>query len=179
MQAVIVYESLYGNTRRIAEAVADGVHEAAPDADVRCLEVSAASQDVTRSADLLVVGGPTHMHGLSSGLSRKLATSSTARKDKEPDSPSATRPKPEAPVTGLRNWFHSLPDADSGAHAAAFDTRGEAKGSGGAAGGIARRLEHHHFDLVADPEGFVVQGAEGPLRDGELDRAREWGKQLV
>ncbi|BFV60652.1 flavodoxin family protein [Kitasatospora sp. CMC57] len=179
MHAVIVYESMYGNTRRIAEAVAEGVHEAAPDADVRCLEVSAAGPEVTRSADLLVVGGPTHMHGMSSGLSRRLAASPKARKDEGPESPSGSRPEPVAATPGLRSWFHALPDAGSVAHAAAFDTRGEARGSGGAAGGIARRLAHHHFDLVADPEGFVVQGAEGPLREGELARAREWGRQLV
>ncbi|MGW2402315.1 flavodoxin family protein [Kitasatospora sp. NPDC001664] len=178
MHAVIVYESMYGNTRRIAEAVAEGVHEAVPDADVRCLGVSEASPEVTRAADLLVVGGPTHMRGLSSGLSHRLATSPGARKDHDPQSPSGSRPTREAATAGLRSWFHALPEAGPDSRAAAFDTRGEARG-GGAAGGIARRLAHHRFDLVAEPEGFVVHGSVGPLRDGELDRARDWGRHLV
>jgi hypothetical protein len=51
--------------------------------------------------------------------------------------------------------------------------------AGGAAGGIARRLRKHGYQLVSDPEGFVVDDAYGPLRPGEIDRAKAWGAQLV
>ncbi|WP_405015802.1 flavodoxin domain-containing protein [Kitasatospora sp. NBC_00070] len=182
MHAVIVYESTYGNTRRIAEAVAEGVHDAAPEADVQCLEASATDGGMTRSADLLVVGGPTHLRGLSTRLSRRLAASSKIDKDDKDDDKVERRssgPEPKVAGTGLRTWFHTLPAARAGARAAAFDTRGESRGSGGAADGIARRLARHHFDLVTEPRGFVVRDVAGPLREGELALAREWGRQLV
>ncbi|MEU9048203.1 MULTISPECIES: flavodoxin domain-containing protein [unclassified Kitasatospora] len=82
MKAVIVYESMYGNTHGIAEAIAEGVHEVQPDATVACIPVAEAVADVTRSADLLVVGGPTHMHGMSSGLSPKMAVSAEAKRER-------------------------------------------------------------------------------------------------
>ncbi|MGW6914211.1 flavodoxin family protein [Kitasatospora sp. NPDC054939] len=177
MHAVIVYESMYGNTREIAEAVAEGVHASDPAAEVDCLPVAEAGADVTRSADLLVVGGPTHMRGMSSGLSRRMAASAEARK--EGHEAAADEARETAAGPGLRTWFHHLPESGAGTHAAAFDTRGAGTGSGGAAPGIARRLAHHRYDVVAEPEGFVVEGADGPLRDGELDRARAWGARLV
>ncbi|WP_405009775.1 flavodoxin family protein [Kitasatospora sp. NBC_01539] len=177
MQAVIVYESVYGNTREIAEAVAEGVRSAEPEASVSCVPVAEAGQDVTRSADLLVVGGPTHMHGMSSGLSRRMAkpagpTGHAAHTAGAPHEPEAGGP-------GLRSWFHDLPKTETGTHAAAFDTRAGFRMSGGAANGIARRLTQHRYDVTVEPEGFVVEDAEGPLRAGELDRARAWGAGLV
>ncbi|MFJ1704958.1 flavodoxin family protein [Kitasatospora sp. NPDC088346] len=171
MQAVIVYESMYGNTGAIAEAIAEGVHEAEPEASVSCLTAAEAGTDVTGAADLLVVGGPTHMHGMSSGLSRRLAQSHQAQSS--PEAAAGT----EGP--GLRSWFHDLPRTEPGTHAAAFDTRADTRMSGGAANGIAHRLSQHHYDVVAEPEGFVVEDAEGPLRAGEIDRAKAWGASLV
>ncbi|WP_431683256.1 flavodoxin family protein [Kitasatospora sp. KL5] len=173
MQAVIVYESMYGNTRLIAEAIAEGVHRAAPDAEVSCLPVADAGADVTRGADLLVVGGPTHMHGMSSGLSRKLARSAAEKHGTDVEAPGG------ADSPGLRTWLRALPETATGTHAAAFDTRADMKMSGGAADGIAKRLSHHHYDVMVEPEGFVVEDSEGPLRAGELDRAQTWGASLV
>jgi hypothetical protein len=49
--------------------------------------------------------------------------------------------------------------------------------AGGAAPHIARRLRHHGYRVLA-AEGFIVDGTHGPLRDGELDRARDWGASL-
>ena len=168
MNALIVYESMYGNTRAVAEAVADGlgsewttvvhsVHEAGP---------------VPGDVDLLVVGGPTHMHGLSSAFSRKMAASA-AKEDAAKLAPGAT----EGP--GLRAWLRDLPRR-SGTQAAAFDTRGDARAAvtGSAARGIARRLGHHGYDVVGI-ESFLVADAEGPLEEGELDRARAWAASLV
>ncbi|MQS17135.1 flavodoxin [Streptomyces kaniharaensis] len=177
MHAVIVYESMYGNTREIAEAIAEGVHEADPGASVDCLPLTEAGTDVTRSADLLVVGGPTHMRSMSSGLSRRMAVAAENHKEGHEAAAAEARTTAEGP--GLRSWFHSLPKTEPGTYAAAFDTRGATPGSGGAAEGIAQRLSRHHYDVVAEPEGFVVEGFDGPLRSGELDRARAWGAGLV
>ncbi len=67
-----------------------------------------------------------------------------------------------------------------GARAATFDTRLERspKITGAAARGIARRLRRRGYDVIGI-ESFLVQEAEGPLEDGELERAREWSAQLA
>ncbi|MFJ8625084.1 flavodoxin family protein [Kitasatospora sp. NPDC093550] len=177
MHTVIVYESMYGNTREIAEAIADGVHQADPEAAVDCLPVAEADAELTRSADLLVVGGPTHMHGMSSGLSRRMAAMAEAREEGHEEAAAQAREAMEGP--GLRAWFHDLPKTGAAVHAAAFDTRVDMPRAGGAAHGIAHRLSHRHYDVVVEPEGFIVERNDGPLRAGELDRARAWGAKLV
>lgn len=177
MQALIVYESVFGNTREVAEAIAEGVREAEPGATVDCVPVFDAGPELTRSADLLVVGGPTHMHGMSVGVSRKMAVKAETRKAEHGEPAHDIEVGAEGP--GLRNWFHRLPDTEPGTHAAAFDTRGDIRAAGGAARGIAKRLAHHHYEVVAEPQGFLVEESEGPLRAGELDRAKAWGASLV
>lgn len=177
MHTVIVYESMYGNTREIAEAIAEGVHQADPEASVDCLPVAQADTDLTGTADLLVVGGPTHMHGMSSGLSRRVAVAAEAKKEGQEEAAQEAAATAEGP--GLRAWFHQLPKTEPGTYAAAFDTRADMRMSGGAAEGIAQRLSRHHYDVVAEPAGFIVEEADGPLREGELDRARAWGAGLV
>ncbi|MDT4956416.1 MAG: hypothetical protein QOD31_215, partial [Pseudonocardiales bacterium] len=62
MRVVVVYESSYGNTHLIADAIGDGI-PAGHQVDV--VPVSGASQELVDGADLLVVGGPTHVHGMS------------------------------------------------------------------------------------------------------------------
>ncbi|MEU1423978.1 flavodoxin domain-containing protein [Kitasatospora sp. NPDC005751] len=177
MHTVVVYESMYGNTREIAEAIAEGVHRADPEASVDCLPVSRADAEVARTADLLVVGGPTHMHGMSSGVSRRMAAVGEAKKEGNEDAAHEAHETARGP--GLRSWFHSLPKTEPGTHAAAFDTRAGTRMSGGAADGIAQRLTRHRYDVVTDPEGFVVEETDGPLRQGEIERARAWGAGLV
>ncbi|GAA4989849.1 flavodoxin family protein [Kitasatospora paranensis] len=177
MQALIVYESMYGNTHEIAEAIAEGIQEAHPDASVRCLTAVAADADQTRAADLLVVGGPTHMRGMSSGMSRRMAVSAEARKEGHDEQAQEAADTAEGP--GLRRWFHDLSDTEPGTYAAAFDTRLDGRLAGGAAEGIAQRLSHHHYDVMVEPEGFIVEDADGPLRTGEIERAKAWGSGLV
>jgi flavorubredoxin len=75
MKIRIVYESMFGNTHEVAEAIGDGVRRAQPDADVQCVAVADASPGLIKSTDLLVVGGPTHIRGMSSGFSRKMGVS--------------------------------------------------------------------------------------------------------
>ena len=70
MQAVVVYESMYGNTHLIADAIGAGLRTAF---DVSVIPVSHASAAVLNGADLVVVGGPTHVHGMSRASTRKAA----------------------------------------------------------------------------------------------------------
>lgn len=173
----IVYESLFGNTRQIAEAIREGVSASHPEAEVDCLRVDQAGTDRLGAVDLLIVGGPTHMRGMSSGFSRKMGVQGERKKIAQGEH--VREPEPGAEGPGIRSWLHTLPKTQAHPHAAAFDTRGAAPASGGAAPKIARRLRSHGYDVVTDPEGFVVEGAaDGPLREGELDRARSWAAGL-
>jgi hypothetical protein len=176
MRVVVVYESLFGNTRRAAEAIAEGIRQAVAGANVSCVRATEANRDVAVGADLLVVGGPTHLCGLSSGVSRKLGLeakqAAAAKEAGHPVEPGACGP-------GLRDWFMTLPKAANGSLGAAFDTRADSWVAGGAADGIASRLRRLGYELVAEPEGFVIEKTEGPLRSGEWNRAKAWGARLV
>jgi Flavodoxin len=181
MQVAIVYESLFGNTHDIAEAVAQGVREAEPDAQVTCVRVADADPAQISGVDLLVVGGPTHMLGMSSAMSRTMGlhTNETELTEHPGGGTPVLAAEPGAEGPGLRNWFHSLPKQAHHRLGAAFDTRAGTKLAGGASHGIAHRLRRHGYELVAEPEGFAVEEAEGPLRAGEHDRARLWGAALA
>ncbi|MGZ4184716.1 MAG: flavodoxin family protein [Solirubrobacteraceae bacterium] len=162
MTAIVVYESIYGNTRDVAEAIAAGL------GDARAVSVHEAVSSVSK-ADLLVVGGPTHVHGLTSKRSRSVAVEQ-AQGMLEPGA---------GDEAGLRDWLADLPRV-ANVQAAAFDTRahGSSVVTGSASKGIARRLRRHGYRLLA-AESFVVESTEGPLVKGELERARAWGAELA
>jgi hypothetical protein len=181
MDVAVVYESMFGMTHDIADAVAAGVAEARPGVSVVCLRVGDAGPDRLGEPDLLIVGGPTHMRGLSSSMSRKMAGSIEAKAERGEGEHQGHGLEPDIEGPGLRDWFHRLPKAPRGQRsAAAFDTRGD-YGSmvGGASKGIARRLKHHGYRLVAEPQGFIIEGDAGQLRSGEADRARAWAAELT
>jgi hypothetical protein len=166
MNAIMVYESVYGNTRAVAEAVAEGLGAAA---------VLSVQQAVGRTgqAELLVVGGPTHMHGLATARSRQMAAAAAHEDGGTAIEPGAT----DEP--GLRGWLHELP-RNEGAYAAAFDTRLDKSPwlTGVAARGIARRLRRHGYEVLSE-QSFLVEDSEGLLEEGVPDRARAWGGQLA
>lgn len=167
MKILVVYESVYGNTREVAEAIRDGL---AGSDDVGISPVHEA--EAAANVDVLVVGGPTHMHGLTTALSRRMAVAA-AQEDGGSLEPGAEK------EPGLRPWLRHLPRR-AGGRAATFDTRLDrsAAMTGSAARGIARRLRHHGYDVVS-MESFMVDDAEGPLAEGELERARAWGVSLA
>jgi DivIVA domain-containing protein len=71
MKVTVVYESMFGNTHKVAQAISDGVREAYPDAHVECVAVRRASPELIKSTDLLIVGGPTHLRHMTTDFSRK------------------------------------------------------------------------------------------------------------
>lgn len=169
MRAVVVYESMYGNTHLIADAIGAGLRTAF---DVRVLPVSQARPEAIAGADLVVVGGPTHVHGMSRASTREAAV-------KAADKPAGgLEVEPDALGPGLREWFGWL--GRYPVRAAAFDTRlhGPVALTGRAAKGVARRLREHGFDLIAEPESFVVT-KQDRLEPHEQDRARDWGTTLA
>ena len=80
---------------------------------------------------------------------------------------------------GLREWVTSLEPPERAVYAATFDTRIYAPHvPGSAAVGAMRALRGAGFQLTAESESFWVMATKGPLREGELDRARAWGVEL-
>ena len=170
MKTLVAYESLYGNTHAIAEAIAAGLQ---PHGEVRVVAVGDAGPDLVAWADLVGAGGPTHVHGMARAKSRE---DGLARATK-PGSTLTLDPAASGP--GLREWLDALTRVQ-GASAAAFDTRvaGPALITGRASGAVARGLRKRGFRLVADPESFLVD-THTELVAGEVERATAWGASLA
>lgn len=169
MRAVVVYESMFGNTRGIAEAVAEALREAM---DVQLLRADQAAELSTHSVDLFVVGAPTHAWGLPRVNTRK-GSLENVRKSRgdlvlEPGADS---------LPGVREWLDSL--GMIGALGAAFDTRLRAPAAltGRASKAITASLEHHGLSMVVAPESFFVD-RKNHLITGEIERAQAWGSRL-
>jgi flavodoxin I len=146
MKALIVYDSVYGNTEKIARAIAEAI---TPSNEVKVLRAGEANPSELESTELLIVGSPTH----------------------------AGRPTP--PVQDLLN---KVPKLSQGINVAAFDTRITTKlvgVFGYAAGRIAKNLKKKGGTLIASPVGFFVTGGQGPLKEGELERAADWAKGIL
>jgi hypothetical protein len=160
VRAFVVYESLFGNTARIAQAVADGMKK---HLDVELHNVIEGIQP--EGADLLVVGGPTHAFSMSRASSREEAVKLGGTAD---------------PASGLREWLDELPEGN-GAPFAAFDTRVDIvrRLPGSAAKAAAKVMRKRGYQALTRPESFYVQDTQGPLLDGEAGRAEVWGGQLA
>ncbi|HZP91066.1 MAG TPA: flavodoxin domain-containing protein [Actinomycetota bacterium] len=165
MNAVVVYESLYGNTAAIGEAIAEGLR--ASGLETESGPISRISPERAATFDLLVVGGPTHQHGMSKPATRRTAVEDAANAFADP----TVEP-------GLSEWLTTLPESE-GRLGAAFDTRIDKPVflTGSAAKGIAPRLQGSGFRLLTRPESFLVT-MKNRLREGEIDRARRWGTEL-
>jgi menaquinone-dependent protoporphyrinogen IX oxidase len=168
MRALVVYESMYGNTHVVASNIADGLRA---DYEVTLVPVEEATPELLAGADLLVVGAPTHMHGLSRAASRRMAAETAAKED------SGLRMDPHAGGPGMRDWLRDIGHRDG--LAAAFDTRinGVAVFTGRASRAIAKLLKRHGYRLVAAPQSFLVS-SQNTLLDGEASWARRWGMTL-
>jgi hypothetical protein len=159
MQAIVVYESHWGNTKAVADAIAEGL---GPDA--RALTTNQATPELLEVADLIVAGAPVLGFSLPN---ERMVESLTAQ-----GAPST----PDTSSVPLRTWLSGLPRG-KGAHAA-FETRIRWS-PGGATGSIERGLEAAGYRRISAPQKFVVKGKYGPLREGELERARAWGTELA
>jgi flavodoxin I len=147
MKAVIVYDSVYGNTEKIARAIAEAI---TPSNEVKVVRAGEASASELASINLLIVGSPTH----------------------------GGRPTPP-----VQDFLKKVPELSlKGVNVAAFDTRSQAKLArvfGNAAGRISRNLKKKGGTPIASPEGFLVTGTKGPLKEGELERAAAWAKGIL
>jgi len=145
MKALIIYDSMYGNTEKIAKAIGSAIT-----GEAEVLHVGEANHSEWESINLLIVGSPTQ----------------------------GGRPTPA--IQDLLNKVSE--SAIKGINVAAFDTRFSTRWVGifgYAAGKIAGNLKGKGGTLVASPEGFFVKGKEGPVKEGELERAASWAKEIA
>jgi flavodoxin I len=154
MKTLVVYDSVYGNTAQVAKAIAGAV---APSDEVALLQATEATPSALAGVDLLIVGAPTH----------------------------GGRPSPT-----MQTFLNQIPAGTlNNVGVTAFDTRvsTEDKGFGlrilmrvlgYAAERIAGALQRKGGQLAQTPAGFIVEGKEGPLREGELARAATWAEGI-
>ena len=161
MRAIVVYESHWGNTAAIARAIAEGI---GPEA--RALSTAEAVGPAIAGADLIVAGAPLLGFRLPTEDMLKSMAASAGRGGAPPD---LSHPS-------LRSWLAALPKGD--ASVAAFETR-LWWSPGSAAKAILRALELAGYRPIAKPQRFTVRGRSGPLRGGEVERARAWGAELA
>lgn len=165
-QALVVYESMFGNTALAAEAIADGLERRG--VSVRRMEAASASEVIPEDLDLVVIGAPTHAFTLSRPSTRADAVRQGA--------------DPEKAGPGVREWLvklHTSPRCHT--LVAAFDTRISKAGWFPAAAGptinrLARRAGLHP---CGRPLKLRVADTKGPLLDGELERAARFGEELA
>jgi hypothetical protein len=169
MKALVVYESMYGNTRHVAEAIAEGLRWSIP-TDV-VLAHDAGTLDL-EEVELVVAGAPTHAWGLSRKRTRDGAALDAI---KHPDHLLES----VATKTGVREWLHGL-EHHVAFRGVAFDTRLDKPKvvTGSAARAIQRGLHRAGVSVIAKPQSFVVTGMAGPLAAGEIERANQWGEEL-
>ncbi len=183
MKSLIIYESMYGNTRKIAEAIAKGMRSAGVGstetsggnpAVVEVVPASHASEFDLAPYDLVVVGGPTQIHGLSRQRTRQGAIDAAGQSG----APLQLDAAASGTGTGIREWLSTLDAVDS--CAAAFDTRLDRSPliTGRASKTIAKLLQKLGCTLIVGPESFLVD-ASTTLKQGEVVRAEEWGRTLV
>jgi flavorubredoxin len=161
MKAVVVYESLWGNTAAVARAIAEGIGP-----DTPAVTTDTVSAEMIADADLIVAGAPVLAFSLATDAMRKSVATSEA---------SAPVP-PDLAHPSLRSWLDALPAGT--ARCAAFETR-IWWSPRGATGDIESRFERAGYRIVAKAQKFVVKDKYGPLREGEVERARQWGMELA
>ncbi|MCL5985448.1 MAG: flavodoxin family protein [Actinobacteria bacterium] len=145
MKVLVVYDSVYGNTEKIAKAVGGAIT-----GDIKVLRVGEVSPSELKTVDLLIIGSPT---------------------------------QGGKPTPAIQDFLSKISESSlQDINVAAFDTRIPTKFVGifgYAAGRIANSLKEKGVTLVLPPEGFFVKNTQGPLRDGELERAAGWAKGIV
>lgn len=166
MSALVVYESVFGDAQKIAEAIAEGLSPSVP---ARTVAAAEAPAELGEDVQLLVVGGPNHAMSMPRPSTRKGAV----------DQYGATITDTSR---GLHEWLDDV-RLPGGTKAAAFDTRMDhpklVVKLDHASKTEEKLLKSHGAAILAPAEHFQVTDAKGPLADGEEDRARRWGQALA
>jgi hypothetical protein len=170
MRALVVYESMFGNTRTVAEAIAGALTSAGVTTTVT---TAVAARPDAAEFDLVVVGAPTHAHTLPQASSRAEAAAWAGHPEK------ALTLESSAGEQGVREWLKELGSVEGPARFAAFATRVDMPRifTGDASRAIAKRLRDAGVAAV-DRECFLVSSVN-VLLDGEAARAAEWAGRLA
>ena len=164
MRAMVVYETMWGNTGQVAQAIAEGIRETCP---VDVLDVGDAPAQPGGDVSLIVAGGPTHAFSMSKSATRAEAHRRGATHGSE--------------AVGIREWLDALPTGRHTQAVATFDTRvGSVRHLPGSAAKKAGRVAGRHgYERADHAHSFFVADTDGPLLDGELERAIQWGRLLA
>ncbi len=164
MRALVVYESMFGNTESLARVIG---HVLSSDMVVEVHEVGDAPDAIHEPVDLIVVGAPTHAFSLSRPRTRADAVSQGA--------PGGRTGR------GVREWLENLPTGPHSECVAVFDTR--VKGVRHLPGSAARKAERiareHGYERAIARESFYVADVAGPLLQGERERACSWARAVA
>jgi hypothetical protein len=155
--SIVVFESVWGNTAAVAKAIAEGL-------EARAFPTDAVPTEQLASAHLIVAGSPVF------GFSLPTERMRTSILSNETDGPT-----PDLSHPSLRSWLDALPAGHG--RCAAFETR-IWWSPRGATGTIQKRLSALGYPPIAKAEKFVVRDKYGPLREGEIERAKAWGRAL-
>jgi flavodoxin I len=152
VKALVVYDSVYGNTEKVAQAMATAL-------ECEAHRVATVTPEQLTGLDVLIVGSPTQAF---------------------------------QPLKPVKAFLKGIPAGKlNGIKVAAFDTRMDVKKVGNAvltvfaklfgyaAEPIGKQLVKKGGIQAVPPEGFLVEGSEGPLQEGELERAAEWAKRVL
>ncbi|MBN1974441.1 MAG: flavodoxin family protein [Sedimentisphaerales bacterium] len=155
MKTLIIYDSFFGNTEQVAKAISEAIGSAS---EVKVCKVGEVKREQLNGINLLIVGSPTR----------------------------AFRPSP-----ATNKFLKNIPaNSLNGVKAASFDTRMSIEDIkvrilrflvnmfGYAAKPISEKLRKKGAEIAVSPEGFLVNDTKGPLKEGELERAKEWAKKL-
>ena len=163
-RALVVHESMFGNTATIARAIARGL--TAEGVAVTIVGVGTSNPAEVLDHDLVVLGAPTHAFSL-----RRPSTRAEAHKQ-------GAVAVADAP--GMREWLERLPAGAGGPRFSVFDTRATkvSKLPFSAGRAEAKMVRRAGYELMDAPHGFTVSDVSGPLEPGEEDRAEKWGQAL-
>lgn len=167
MRALVIYESMFGDNRQVAQAIAAGLGER--DVTAETVEVGLTPTVVPAGTDLLVVGAPNHAWSLPRPATRQDAATKT-------DDPLVSQ------GIGVREWLEAA-TLPAGIRTAAYDTRGSHPKAvvklDHASTTIEKALAKLGGTRAAPAEHFLVMDVKGPLEPGELERAQAWGRTLA
>lgn len=164
MSGVVVFESMFGCTRAVAESIAAGMTAAGLETIAIAVDDALAHDAAVGRARVLVVGAPTHMRGLSTPRSRALARARGGEGD-----------------LGIHEWLDALPGL-SGRAAAVFDTRSWSRFAGSAGSRIEKLLRKRGAELIAPTQAFEIEGGEdgrATIDESQLTLAHAWGGSLA
>jgi len=154
LKALIIYDSKFGNTEKIARAIGEAV---TPLGEAKVVQVGEANPSQLSSIDFLIVGSPTHAGGATRAIKEFLR---------------------KIPANALENVQVASFDTRFSAKDKGIGARIVLEIFRYAAGRIATILEYKGGYLAMVPEGFIIENSEGPLKKGELERAAIWTKGI-